>query len=166
MTADKSQTDQYLTFMLGGEVFGIGILFIKEIIEYSSLTEVPMMPATVRGVINLRGAVVPVTDLLIRFGKKASAVTKRTCVVIVEVAGEGERQDIGVVVDSVDSVLDIPASEIEPPPSFGAAIRTDFIRGMGKVNGKFVILLDVNHVLAVEDISALTQAAELVEQAA
>jgi purine-binding chemotaxis protein CheW len=161
----QAQTHQYLTFMLGGEVFALGILFIKEIIEYSSLTEVPMMPPSVRGVINLRGAVVPVTDLLIRFGKQSSAVTKRTCIVIVEVTGQGERQDVGVVVDSVDSVLDIPASEIEPPPTFGAGIRTDFIRGMGKVNGKFVILLDVNHVLAVEEVAALAQAAELAEQA-
>ena len=164
--ATEAQTHQYLTFMLGGEVFAIGILSIKEIIEYSSLTEVPMMPASVRGVINLRGAVVPVTDLLIRFGKKSSAVTKRTCIVIIEVAGQGERQDIGVVVDSVDSVLDIPASEIEPPPTFGAGIRTDFIRGMGKVNGKFVILLDVNHVLAAADIEELSKVAQAEEEAA
>ncbi len=163
---DGAQTHQYLTFMLGGEVFAIGILFIKEIIEYSSLTEVPMMPASVRGVINLRGAVVPVTDLLVRFGKPSSAVTKRTCIVIIEVTSQGERQDVGVVVDSVDSVLDIPASEIEPPPTFGAGIRTDFIRGMGKVNGKFVILLDVNHVLVIEDVTALAQAAEAADQAA
>jgi purine-binding chemotaxis protein CheW len=164
--ATEAQSQQYLTFMLGGEVFAIGILSIKEIIEYSSLTEVPMMPASVRGVINLRGAVVPVTDLLIRFGKPSTAVTKRTCIVIVEVTTQGERQDVGVVVDSVDAVLDIPASEIEPPPTFGAGIRTDFIRGMGKVNGKFVILLDVNHVLAIEDVAALTQAAQVAEQAA
>ena len=164
--ADEAQTHQYLTFMLGGELFAIGILCIKEIIEYSSLTEVPMMPPAVRGVINLRGAVVPVTDLLIRFGKTSSAVSKRTCIVIIEVTGLGERQDIGIVVDSVDSVLDIPASEIEPPPTFGAGIRTDFIRGMGKVNGRFVILLDVNHVLAVEDTVPLPQAAEPAEQAA
>lgn len=153
--ADGTQTHQYLTFMLGGEIFAIGILCIKEIIEFSSLTEVPMMPAAVRGVINLRGAVVPVMDLLIRFGKKSSPVSKRTCIVIIEVTELGERQDIGIVVDSVDSVLDIPASEIESPPSFGAGIRTDFIRGMGKVNGKFVILLDVNHALAVEEVAAL-----------
>ena len=165
--ADGAQTHQYLTFMLGGELFAIGILCIKEIIEYSSLTEVPMMPAAVRGVINLRGAVVPVTDLLIRFGKKPSPVSKRTCIVIIEVTGLGERQDIGIVVDSVDSVLDIPASEIEPPPSFGAGIRTDFIRGMGKVNGKFVILLDVNHVLAVEEMAALAHGSpQVAEQAA
>jgi purine-binding chemotaxis protein CheW len=165
--ADGAQTHQYLTFMLGGELFAIGILCIKEIIEYSSLTEVPMMPAAVRGVINLRGAVVPVMDLLIRFGKKSSPVSKRTCIVIIEVTGLGERQDIGIVVDSVDSVLDIPASEIEPPPTFGAGIRTDFIRGMGKVNGKFVILLDVNHALAVEEVAALAHVPpQCTEQAA
>lgn len=164
--ADQAQTNQYLTFVLGGEVFAIGILFVKEIIEYSSLTEVPMMPASVRGVINLRGAVVPVTDLLVRFGKTSSPVSKRTCIVIIEVTGDGERQDVGVVVDSVDSVLDIPTTEIEPPPSFGAGIRTDFIRGMGKVNGKFVILLDVNHMLAVEDLATLAQTAQVSEQAA
>ena len=164
---DQAQTHQYLTFMLGGELFAIGILCIKEIIEYTSLTEVPMMPAAVRGVINLRGAVVPVMDLLIRFGKASSSVSKRTCIVIIEVTGLGERQDIGIVVDSVDSVLDIPASEIEPPPTFGAGIRTDFIRGMGKVNGKFVILLDVNHALAMEEVAALALSApQGTEQAA
>jgi purine-binding chemotaxis protein CheW len=153
--AEEAQTHQYLTFMLGGELFAIGILCIKEIIEYTCLTEVPMMPAAVRGVINLRGAVVPVTDLLIRFGKRSSPVSKRTCIVIIEVTALGEHQDIGIVVDSVDSVLDIPAIEIVPPPTFGAGIRTDFIRGMGKVNGQFVILLDVNHVLAVGEVAAL-----------
>jgi purine-binding chemotaxis protein CheW len=148
---------QYLTFMLGDETFAIGILGIKEIIEYEGLTEVPMMPACVRGVINLRGAVVPVMDLSSRFGKPASAFTKRTCIVIVEVEGAGERQDMGVVVDAVNAVLEIPASEIEPPPAFGARIRTDFIEGMGKVNGKFVIILNVNHVLSVEEVGALIQ---------
>jgi purine-binding chemotaxis protein CheW len=152
---DGAQTHQYLTFMLGGDLFAIGILCIKEIIEYSNLTEVPLMPAAVRGVINLRGAVVSVTDLMIRFGKRSSPISKRTCIEVTEL---GERQDVGILVDSVDSVLDIPASEIEPPPTFGAGIRTDFIRGMGKVNGKFVILLDVNHALAVEEVVALAHA--------
>jgi purine-binding chemotaxis protein CheW len=157
--SSAEQTQQYLTFMLGGDVFAIGILAIKEIIEYSDLTAVPMVPAYVRGVINLRGAVVPVIDVLVRFGKKPSDVTKRTCIVIIEIATLGERQDVGVVVDSVDAVLDIPGSEIEPPPAFGAKIRTDFIRGVGKVNGRFVILLDVDHVLAVDEVALLTQAA-------
>ena len=156
----EEQTQQYLTFMLGGEMFAIGILAIKEIIEYNSLTEVPMMPPYIRGVINLRGAVVPVADLSVRFGRTAGPVTKRTCIVIVEITANSERQDVGVVVDAVNEVLDLPASEIEPPPTFGAKIRTDFIQGMGKVNGKFVVLLDVNHVLAFDEIVEVTQAAE------
>ena len=151
---------QYLTFMLGGEMFSIDILCIKEIIWYASLTEVPMMPACIRGVINLRGAVVPVMDLSSRFGKLSTPVTKSTCIVIIEVATqvEGERQNMGVVVDSVQAVLEIPASEIEPPPSFGAKIRPDFIEGIGKVNGKFVILLNVNRVLSSEEIGQMGQA--------
>ena len=120
---------QYLTFMLGGEMFSIGILCIREIIWYSNLTEVPMMPACIRGVINLRGAVVPVMDLSNRFGKPATPVSKSTCIIIVEVqtANEGERQNMGVVVDSVQAVLEIPTSETEPAPSFGAKIRPDLL---------------------------------------
>lgn len=154
-TQPSLEPAQYLTFMLGGEVFAIGILVVKEIIEYQSLTEVPMMPAFVRGVINLRGAVVPVMDLQARFSRPPSPPTKRTCIVIVEVEAEGERQVIGVVVDAVNEVLDIAPADIEPPPSFGARIRSEFICGMGKVKGKFVILLDVNQVLSLEELGAL-----------
>ena len=152
---------QYLTFMLGGEMFSIGILCIREIIWYSNLTEVPMMPACIRGVINLRGAVVPVMDLSNRFGKPATPVTKSTCIIIVEVQtqNEGERLSMGVVVDSVQAVLEIAASDIEPPPSFGAKIRSDFIEGIGKVSGKFVILLNVNNVLSMQEIGEMGQAA-------
>ena len=148
---------QYLTFMLGGEMFSIGILSIKEIIWYANLTEVPMMPACIRGVINLRGAVVPVMDLSNRFGKPSTPVVKSTCIVIIEVprANEGEHQAMGVVVDSVQAVLEIPVSEIEPAPNFGAKIRPDFIEGIAKVNGKFVILLNVNRVLSLEEISQM-----------
>jgi purine-binding chemotaxis protein CheW len=155
--APVEQAAQYLTFVLGAETFAIGIMAIKEIIEYSSLTEVPMMPTYVRGVINLRGAVVPVLDLPVRFGKAASAVTKRTCIVIIEVVLGSERHTLGLVVDAVNAVLDIPTSEIEPPPAFGASIRTEFIRGMVKVNSKFVILLDVDHALAADEVQALTE---------
>jgi purine-binding chemotaxis protein CheW len=162
------EPEQFLTFMLAGEAFAINILSIKEIIEYHNLTEVPMMPASVRGVINLRGAVVPVMDLLARFGRMPSQVTKRTCIVIVEVEaevdGEPERQVIGVVVDAVNEVLDI--ADIEPAPAFGARIRTDFIQGMGKVRGKFVILLNVNHVLSLDEIQAAAGAAEQAAHAA
>ena len=148
--AADGQSAQYLTFMLGGEAFGIGIMAVKEIIEFSGLTEVPMMPDAIRGVINLRGAVVPVMDLAARFGRPQSVAGKRTCIVIVELEHDGERQLTGVVVDAVSAVLDIPAADIEPAPSFGTRIRGDFIAGMGKLNGKFVILLNVQQVLALD----------------
>jgi purine-binding chemotaxis protein CheW len=151
----EAQINQYLTFILGAETFALGILGIKEIIEYSSLTDVPMMPPYVRGVINLRGAVVPVIDLSVRFGRATAPVTKRTCIVIIEVMANEERQVIGIVVDAVNEVIDIPASDVEPPPAFGSGIRTDFILGMGKVHNKFVILLDVNHVLAFDELASL-----------
>ena len=147
---------QYLTFALGGEMFAVGILNVKEIIEYGQLTEIPMMPAFIRGVINLRGSVVPVIDLSARFGGKTTEVSRRTCIVIVEVSDGDLRHDIGIMVDAVSEVLDIPGSEIEPPPSFGAKIRADFIFGMGKVNGKFVIILNIDKVLSVEEIAMLT----------
>ena len=158
-SAHLQEQTQYLTFMLNGEPFAIGILCIKEIIEYSGLTEVPMMPECIRGVINLRGAVLPVLDLAVRFGKKSGEVTKKTCIVIVEVKVGDECQDMGVVVDAVNAVLEIPRSDIEPPPAFGSKIRTDFIEGMGKVNGNFVILLNVSQVLSVDELGAAGQAA-------
>jgi purine-binding chemotaxis protein CheW len=161
--AQVVEEKQYLTFMLGGEMFSISILCIKEIIWYANLTEVPMMPACIRGVINLRGAVVPVMDLSNRFGKPSTPVIKSSCIVIVEVptANEGEHINMGVVVDSVQAVLEIPTSEIEPAPSFGAKIRPDFIEGIAKVNGKFVILLNVNRVLSMEEIGQMGQVAAI-----
>ncbi|MDD2882099.1 MAG: chemotaxis protein CheW [Rhodoferax sp.] len=159
---------QYLTFNLGGEMFSISILCIKEIIWYANLTEVPMMPACIRGVINLRGAVVPVLDLSNRFGKPSTPVIKSSCIVIVEVptAIEGEHQNMGVVVDSVQAVLEIPTSEIEPAPSFGAKIRSEFIEGIAKVNGKFVILLNVARVLSMEEIGQMGQLGAVAESVA
>ncbi|WGO95617.1 chemotaxis protein CheW [Pseudomonas viciae] len=155
---------QYLTFMLGMEMFAIGILCIKEIIEYGNLTVVPMMPTFVRGVINLRGAVVPVVDLSARFGRQNSAITRRSCVVIIEANTEdGHAQDIGLLVDTVSAVLEIPASQIEPPPSFGAKIRADFISGMAKVDGKFVIVLEVGRVLSIDEMSQLAQTSPALE---
>lgn len=148
---------QYLTFTLGGEMFAVAILNVKEIIEYGAVTEIPMMPNFIRGVINLRGAVVPVIDLSCRFGGKATEVARRTCIVIIEMQEGDSKHDIGIMVDAVSEVLEISASEIEPPPSFGAKIRTDFISGMGKVNGKFVIILSIGKVLSIEEIAMLTQ---------
>jgi purine-binding chemotaxis protein CheW len=153
--ADAEQL-QYLTFLLGGETFAIAILNIKEIIEYGNVTTVPMMPEFVRGVINLRGAVVPVIDLAMRFSRPPSPVTRRSCIVLIEVEIEDEQYIIGVTVDAVNEVLEIPNSEIEPPPPFGAKIRSDFIGGMGKIDGKFVIILDADKVLSVDEMASLT----------
>lgn len=163
--ADLSQ-QQYLTFMLGGETFAIGILSIKEIIEYGNLTEVPRMPEFIRGVINLRGAVVPVIDLSSRFGKKATAIARRTCIVIVEVdSGNGAVQDIGILVDAVNEVLEIPLADTEPPPSFGASIRSQFIRGMGNVAERFVIILDIGHILLADELQLVSDVADQDEAA-
>ncbi len=147
------EQQQYLSFVVGGETYALGILDVKEIIEYGSLTRVPMMPGTIRGVINLRGKVVPVVDLAVRFGGGATELSRRTCIVIVEVDAGEERHDMGVMVDAVNEVLDITSSDIQPPPTFGSRIRTDFIRGMGRVSERFVVLLDVGRVLSVEELS-------------
>jgi purine-binding chemotaxis protein CheW len=156
---------QYLTFTVAGETFGIAISSIKEIIEYRAPTDVPMMPAFMRGVINLRGRVVPVIDLSVRFGRAKGENTRRTCVVIVEVQQEEQQHDIGVVVDAVSAVLEIADADIEPAPSFGAKLRADFISGMGKVGEKFVIILDIDRVLSVEELAMLGAAHHASESA-
>lgn len=153
----RHDQNQYLTFMLGRETFALGILAIKEILEYAEPTEVPMMPAFIRGVVNLRGAAVPVVDLCARFGRSSAPVGKKTCIVIVESGAGEERHVLGVVVDAVNEVLEIPDGEIEPAPSFGASIRSDFIQGMGKVRGKFVIILNAECVLSVSEMEMLAR---------
>jgi purine-binding chemotaxis protein CheW len=159
---ESSTTAQYLTFVLGGEVYALGILNIKEIIDYGHLTEVPMMPSFVRGVINLRGSVVPVIDLSARFGKGNTEIRKRTGIVIVETYAENEdviQQDLGIIVDAVNEVVDINRQDIEPAPSFGVGIRPEFISGMAKQNDRFIILLDVNRVLSIDEMANLSQVA-------
>jgi purine-binding chemotaxis protein CheW len=154
---------QYLTFSLNGETYAVGILSIKEIIAYDRLTEVPMMPPFIRGVINLRGRVVPVVDLISRFNQGSTVLAKRTSIVIVETQdhsedGAGKVTDIGIIVDAVNEVVDIGEDMIEPPPSFGAAIRPEFIIGMAKQDGQFVVMLAVDTVLAVEEMAQLGHA--------
>jgi purine-binding chemotaxis protein CheW len=162
----------YLTFMLGGEMFALDIDGIREVIEYGGLTAVPMMPSCIRGVINLRGAVVPVMDLSARFGRARSEIGKRSCIVIVELAAEEEEgggaaaQATGLLVDAVNAVLEIASAEIEPAPAFGARIRADFIEGIAKVNGRFVILLDARRVLSVAEVVALSAPARPASSAA
>lgn len=155
----EEEQQQYLTFMLSGETYAISILRIKEIIQYGQLTAVPRMPDFIRGVINLRGAVVPVIDLSARFGKPPTEVGRRNCIIIIEVAIGAETQNVGVMVDAVNAVLEISASEIEPAPTFGTNIRADFIAGMGKINGKFVIILNIQHVLSMDEMAAMAAVA-------
>jgi purine-binding chemotaxis protein CheW len=157
---DEVQGRQYLTFLVGGETFALAIASIKEIIEHRKPTDVPMMPAFMRGVINLRGHVVPVIDLSVRFGRAPIEVARRTCIVILEVEQEGEAHEVGAMVDSVSAVLEISDADIEPAPSFGAKLRADFIGGMGKVGEKFVIILDIGKVLSIEELTNLAAVAE------
>ena len=155
------EQQQYLTFLLGDEMFAIGILSIREIIEYGFVTEVPMTPPFIRGVINLRGAVVPVLDLAARLGRQACDRTRRTCIVIVEIESDQGSHEIGMVVDAVNEVLEISHGDIEPPPGFGSRVRSDFINGMGKINDKFVIILDVNRVLSMNEVTVIASMGHL-----
>lgn len=159
----SSESGQFLTFVLGGEVFALGILNIKEIIQYGDLTEVPMMPNFIRGVINLRGRVVPVVDLTARFNRGTTNISRRTSIVIIEMEQNDqiEAQSIGIVVDAVNEVIEIASTDIEPPPSFGAKIRPDFISGMAKKEGRFIIVLNLDQVLSINEMLALGQSVNL-----
>lgn len=150
---------QVLTFSLQDEMYGLDILRVREIMEYTRPTTIPMMPAAVHGVINLRGSAVPVIDLALRFGRHATALRSRTCIVIVDVNGEHGSQAVGVLVDAVNSVLDLDSTQIEPAPSFGMGLRKEFIRGMARTDRGFIILLDVGHALSCDDMVALAQVA-------
>lgn len=144
---------QYLTFHLAGEEYAVGILQVKEIISYGTLTKVPHTPPSIRGVINLRGNVVPVVDLGVKFGLTASPVTDRTCIVIVEANINDSRTVMGVIADSVSQVIALPEDNIVPPPAFGTRVRIDYLRGMGKSGDKFILVLDIDKVLAADDLA-------------
>jgi purine-binding chemotaxis protein CheW len=146
----------YLTFFVGKERLGIGVHEVKEIIEIDNITRVPMTPSFIRGVINLRGNVVPVVDLSARLNRERSDLTKRSCIVLVEIITEDESQYIGMLVDQVDEILEIPNKNIQPAPEFGANIRVEFIQSMGRVDEKFIILLEVSRVLSVTELSQLS----------
>ena len=146
---------RYLLFQVSDEVLGIDILRIKEIIEYGGISSIPMAPLYIRGVINLRGNVVPVVDLARRLNRTPAETGKRTCIVMVEMVFDGESTDIGVVVDAVNQVQDIPEHDIEPAPPFGANIRSEFIQGMGRVEGHSIVLLDLEHVLDLDELAEL-----------
>jgi purine-binding chemotaxis protein CheW len=154
--AANAETErQHLTFVVKDETFAVDTLCVREIIEYGHLTVVPLMPSFICGVINLRGAVVPVIDLEARFGGSRTTITPRTCVVILEVMDEDQPQVVGVVVDAVSEVLEIPLENVRPAPAFGSRIRTDFIQGITKVNDEFVVLLNISYVLSISEIAGL-----------
>jgi purine-binding chemotaxis protein CheW len=139
---------QYLTFSLLGEEYAVGILKVREILEYDTVTRVPKAPAWVRGAINLRGRVVPVVDLAVRFGQPPAEISKRTCIVILDVDVEGTPTVVGILADSVSQVIDLRPEEIEPPPSFGTKVRVDELVGVAPVGKKFALILDVDRVLS------------------
>lgn len=156
MTASESAThDQYLTLFLGDEEYAIGILKVREILEYETLTRVPGAPPTVRGVINLRGAVVPVIDLAVKFGFPESPVTNRTCMVIVEVENGADKAVMGIIADVISQVVDLPAQAIEPPPDFGTKVRLDHLLGMGRIDDKFLLILNIDKVLSPAELSTV-----------
>lgn len=160
--AETADSHQYLTFMLRGETHALGIMHIKEIIGYGSLTPVPMMPGYISGVINLRGAVVPVIDLGHRFDFPPCDISRRTCIVILELTGDSEAmQTVGVIVDAVNEVVEMPLSDIAAPPDFGASIHSDFIEGMCRREEGFIILLDVGSIVSPRDARLLEQAEAL-----
>ncbi|HSN14033.1 MAG TPA: chemotaxis protein CheW [Anaeromyxobacteraceae bacterium] len=169
MNAASSQPEekhQFLSFAIGDTHFGVPILKVKEILQYEGVTRVPGSPASVRGVINVRGAVVPVVDLGLKFGRAGVGETKRTCVLVVETVASGEPLTLGVIADAVNEVIDLGAPDIEPPPAFGAGIRLDHITGMGKVAGGFVVMLDIDRVLSASEaelMAAVTAAAAAAE---
>jgi purine-binding chemotaxis protein CheW len=147
---------KYLTFALGAEEYGLEILKVREIIGYMEITAVPQTPHYVKGVINLRGQVIPVIDLRAKFGMETTEVTEETCIIVVEISQGSRNFSTGVVVDHVQEVLDIAGEDIEEAPQFGSAVNTDFILGMGKIGESVKILLDTDRVLASEDFSSLT----------
>jgi len=161
LTAAKDeQLQQYLTFQVGKEKLAIGILDVNEIIEINNVTRVPMTPDYIRGVINLRGNVVPVIDLSARLGHQTSEISKRSCIVLVEVEAHEEAQIIGMLVDQVNEILEIPEESIKPAPDFGSDIRTEFIQAMGQVGEDFIILLAINRVLSVSELAQLRQVSD------
>ncbi len=150
---------KYLTFSMADEEYGIGILKIKEIIGMMPITTVPQTPEFVKGVINLRGKVIPVIDLRLRFGMESIDYTERTCIVVVEIEGSKMTVQIGIVVDAVSEVLNVNGEDIEDTPAFGTKLDTEYILGMAKMEGGVKILLDIDKVLNAEEISILEQAA-------
>jgi purine-binding chemotaxis protein CheW len=160
MNTANEEAGQYLGLFIGQEEYGIGILRVKEILRCEPITRVPGTPPGIRGVINVRGSVVPVVDLAVRFGLPETAITRLTCIVVVEVELGGDRTVMGVMADSVSQVIDLAVEEIRPAPGFGTGVGVDYLQGMGRRGKKFLLLLDTDRVLSTHDLLAATSLGE------
>lgn len=161
-TSQKTtELTQYLTFQLGGQEYALAIMKVREIVEYGALTKLPRTPAAIRGVINLRGNVVPVVDLALIFGITSGPITARTCIIVVETSWEGERAVMGIIADAVNKVAQWSSEEVLPAPAFGTRMRVEFIKGMTKVAEDFVILLEIEKVLSDAELDASAALREL-----
>jgi purine-binding chemotaxis protein CheW len=158
-TAELAVATQYLTYKLGDEVFAFDISKVREVLDFTTITRVPKMPEFLRGVINLRGSVVPVVDLRLKFGMPKTDKTVDTCVIITDVNVDGEQTTLGALADSVQEVMDLDPDGIEPAPKIGTGLNTEFIRGMGRHNDKFIIILDIDKVFSTDEL-ALVQTGE------
>ena len=159
-TNEVLQNNQFFTFMLEKEIFAIDISQIREVLEYTQITKVPQTPDMMKGVINLRGSVVPVIDMRLKFGMGEIEKTVDTCIVIIEILLDGDNTLIGALVDSVKEVMDLDSDHIEPAPKIGTQLNTDYIRGMGKHDEQFIIILDINRIFSSEDLEMVQQVGE------
>jgi purine-binding chemotaxis protein CheW len=160
MDVTAKETRQYLTFRLGDETFAVNVSKVREILDFISITKVPKTPDFMRGVINLRGSVVPVVDMKLKFGMEETQKTVDTCIIVMEVTIEGETTIVGALADSVEEVLELEPDQIEPPPRIGMKLNIEFISGMGKIGEEFVIILDTDRIFTFEEVEALGEMGE------
>lgn len=161
--AGITETTQYLTFKLEDEVFALDISKVREVLDFTTVTKVPRTPEFMRGVINLRGSVVPVVDMRLKFGMPITEKTVNTCIIIVEIDLDGETAVLGALADSVQEVLDLEPEQIEPPPRIGTKLRTEFIKGMGKRDEHFIIILDIDKVFSVDELALVQESGAMAQ---
>jgi purine-binding chemotaxis protein CheW len=160
MNVEITETTQYLTFKLEDEVFAIGISEVREVLDYTTVTKIPEMPDFMLGVINLRGSVVPVVDMRLKFGMAPTEKKVNTCIIIVEIDLEGETTVIGALADSVQEVLELDPDQMEPPPRIGTRLKSRFIKAMGKRDGHFIIILDIDRIFSADELAMIGEPAQ------
>ena len=152
-TAEQLDTNQFLTFALSEDIFAIDVIMAKEVLDFANVTRVPQTPDFLLGVINLRGSVVPVIDMRLKFGMPAAEKTRDSCIIVVEIDIDGALVTVGAMADSVREVMDMTPDQIEPPPRIGTRLNTEFIKGMGNLGDKFVIILDINRIFTADELA-------------